>query len=206
MFAFLFEEFMIKLYRLFIIGIFIAIFISNCSDNATNPTESKGIWPLKVGNYWKYSKINYDESGSITKTDSIGISVLKDTIFNNQTLYYLINNGEVMVLVKRNDGIYMYNPMDLSQSGLLLKFPCLEGESFFNINEDTMTFVSKDFDYQFKFGNYKCYQYLMEREYSVSEILFVPEIGYMGETVFRKNPDGTKRILSKSILTDYKVN
>jgi hypothetical protein len=71
--------------------IIIALAVSCSKNNNTNntpPTTSKGLMPLSVGNFWTYTKTNYDSTtGAAISTSSDEIDILAQVSVNNITYY-----------------------------------------------------------------------------------------------------------------------
>src|SRR5580658_6294712 len=58
------------------------------SNNSTSPSVSNGLMPLSVGNYWQYSKVDFDSASGLPKdTVSDGIYIISEVSVNGTTYF-----------------------------------------------------------------------------------------------------------------------
>jgi hypothetical protein len=69
---------------------FLVILIGSCRDGPVSSGQAGVLYPLKVGNYWKYARTNYDSSGNVKDTAVLGYSIDRDTVINGETWYPII--------------------------------------------------------------------------------------------------------------------
>src|SRR5579872_3524750 len=65
------------------------------NNNSGLPQVSKGLMPLSVGNYWNYSKVNYDSATGLPKdTVSDAINIIGEESVNG-VLYFQQNQTSI---------------------------------------------------------------------------------------------------------------
>jgi len=136
-----------------IITIF-SLLIINCNkESSTSPPveqTAKEIIPLKVGNYWSYSRTLYDSVGNIQDTSSY-ITTITGTTSINGIQYYNYDNKSTY-FVNKTAGYYI---SENSVDRLIFKYPASVGDST-NYGKYTSTNSS----IQVPAGNFTgCYRY-----------------------------------------------
>ena len=186
----------------------------SCNDNSTNPSETKEIWPLKVGNYWVWKFTNYDSVGNIKFEFVDTVTVYKDSLYGTEKIYAMKSLGTHIIFeydfaFNRIDGFYGIsienNDID---SYLIFKYPGKVGDWFVQ-NSDSITIISTNELYQSTAGKFICYKYAKyynyEKTFSKLESYFSPGIGQIGVEYLIKRNDGTYYLFHKTELISYFV-
>lgn len=151
---------------IFLAGI-ISLFLS-CSknnNNSTSPVKSSGLMPLSVGNFWKFTKINYDSiSGMATDTIPDEIDILAQVSINGTTYYQQqqtsitnINSGSFFI----NSDSNTIEKIDSSTTYIFFKRVSLDSTAV-DSWADTVTSRCKGHNYLYAFtdttdiNNYNC--------------------------------------------------
>jgi hypothetical protein len=79
-------------------------------DNSTNPGPATQIMPLKIGNFWTYSRTTFNTNGNIVAFDTLTETIVRDTIINNERWYIaLLSSGDSSrtdLMTNRADGLW----------------------------------------------------------------------------------------------------
>ncbi len=190
-----------------ILSIIAILVISSCGDNGTNPSSNNEIWPLKVGNYWKFDVFGYDTLGNVSGSGLAIYSIVSDTMINNEKFYKMeVEIGDETVdpvwLTNRADGVYSY---ELKQIEIIIKYPATQGEIFVAKGGNT-TLESTNYNYETTIENFSCYQYTILSSYSKDIVYFKPGVGHIAEEMFRNTESGRLYLAYKLVLKEYKVN
>jgi hypothetical protein len=190
-----------------ILSIIALIVISSCGDNGTSPSVDGEIWPLKVGNYWKFDVFGYDTLGNVSGTGSATYSIVSDTMINNEKFYKM--NVEIddetedpAWLTNRADGVYSY---ELKQIEIIIKYPATKGEKF-DAKGGITTLENTNYNYETTIGNFSCYQYTILSSYHKDIVYFKPGVGHVAEEMFRNTESSRLYLAYKLVLKEYKVN
>ena len=107
---------------------FILIFgsCSDSTDNSLNCSNSTDLFPLAIGNYWRYLFRYYDEKGMQILSDTTIISIDSYMEIDTKTYYYTSTGSFI-----RNglDGYYIYQSNTDQKHWLWYKYPSKPGES-----------------------------------------------------------------------------
>lgn len=207
----------------------IFLFLTNCKDNPTNiRSDSKEIWPLKVGNYWIWSNTEFDSNGN-------KIKFYKDTIivrneYNQDGLKFYGICGDTSgnkrwldaCYQNRKDGLYHLtfwkildsnkNERDSISAVLFLKYPGIAGETYicrYGIHPDTVRIESIDIDFNLEIGSFKCYKYVFnssDRNFEERIYFYSPGIGNICTERYKQMQNSSYYLIFKSELIEYKVN
>ncbi|MBI5325431.1 MAG: hypothetical protein HZB41_09205 [Ignavibacteriae bacterium] len=186
----------------------------SCSDNTTNPSDAKEIWPLKVGNYWVWKSTSYDTLGNVESEYTDTIIVYKDSLWNSTRIFALKSLNENIFFnfdfaYYQNGGMYGINfKTDRVDSFLIIKYPGKTGDIFIGIN-DTITITSINETYKTIAGDFICYKYSGNRIYGylneIFDMYFSPGIGMVGNELFTKKVGSVYNLEHKTELISYFV-
>jgi len=172
------------------------ILIVNCSDDdiVSSPEVTRYILPLKVGNQWWGTLMNYDSAGTPTDTIPIVYRIIGDTVFQNETWYKweLEYNGSILtdstnspLMTNRNDGVYQWIK-DSSDASIWYQYPAAVADTFMSLylkpdSASKATVISIDTAINVPSGEYVCYHYNIENTYNIfdAEMLLAPNIGFV---------------------------
>lgn len=152
-----------------IAGIIILI-IQGCSKTATSPEQDKPdvkkpqLFPMAVGNSWKYQAISYDTTGQDAITGPAVLDIPRDTVVSNETWYYSSAHGTIY-WVTRSDGLWRWeNPFNAANTpSLYLKYPTSVGDTIITrktpYSKTVTTTVSLDSLVETDTGNFYCVTY-----------------------------------------------
>jgi hypothetical protein len=152
----------------------ITILCAGCKQSPTNPTsETKEIWPLKIGNYWVMKYTYYDSLGHITQIMIDSITVAQDTLIKNEKVYILINIAgnftHKILAMNRADGYYEvgigWDPIfhkDTIFYGLDYKYPGKTGETYTGFQDNNKIITTDTIVHALKDGSFNCYEYYNE--------------------------------------------
>ncbi|MFH1051942.1 MAG: hypothetical protein V1779_13555 [bacterium] len=188
----------------------VSIFTQSCEENSTEPNINNDVLiPLKVGNYWKALFYDYDFGG---EPDTVGIYVVKDSVWNNEKIYRISQSPdsidyEAPFYINRYDGCYFL--FDVKSNPILyFKFPVKEGETYMSI-VGTMCVEKINVEYTVPAGTFKCYKYVTE--YAMDDVInktiiyFSPGIGQIATENYYKDNNRDMYLESKWELIEYKV-
>ena len=162
---------------IFLLFGFMSLFTSCKKENAS--VQSFNNFPMSVGTYWKYQV--YD---SLTQqTDTITINVVKDTMINNNPVFYWESSKagvaiDTLFVLKTSDSICFYMNINLTDLRRKLKIPFEVGDTWQgNINDyyEVESIESYYLNDAFKINrNYQSFNYyLLEKIWMVDNIGFV---------------------------------
>ncbi|MCX7837782.1 MAG: hypothetical protein N2323_07565 [candidate division WOR-3 bacterium] len=164
------------------------LFVISCK-NITEPSESQGILPLKVGNYWKF--INLRTSEEIT------FRINETKLINNITWYRL----DGIFATNKKDGLWIF---DEGHSYLAYKYPARVGDTC-NANYFLTTIVKSINDtITVPAGKFVCYRYESYRNDYPNRPLemkewFSPNIGPVRIISYYNN------VIEEKVLKAFKV-
>lgn len=181
--------------------------LSQCSDDASNPSETKDLEPLAVGNYWIYKINYYDSLGNVEKTDVDTTNITSINNYGSET-YYLVD--DIAFLINKSNGLYSYG---LIQDTLKLysfyKYPGNNGEQWV-MDGDTVKIENNNYDVTVPKGNFNCYRYFCANSSGNinvnAYIVFCPGIGIVEEELYFSYKGGKMNLSSKRELIDFKLN
>lgn len=92
--------------KFFLIGLFTII--------SSTFLFSQNYFPLEIGNKWEFSVLDWDPTVPYSRTDTITIEVIKDTVMPNNIKYFVLNSYLILGDILRTDslGIYYYDIFD----------------------------------------------------------------------------------------------
>ena len=196
-----------------LLPLIICILLS-CSDNTTNPSDAKEIWPLKVGNYWVLKSTSYDKLGNVESEYTDTIIVFKDSLWNSKKIFALKSLNENIFFkydfaYYQNGSMYGINfKTDRVDTFLIIKYPGKVGEVIIGIN-DTLTITSVNETYKTIAGDFICYKYSGDRNYGylaeLFDMYFSPGIGMVGNELFTKRVGSEFYLEHKVELISYYV-
>ncbi len=144
------------------------ILIISCSDNSTNEVNSsKEILPLKVGNFWTYSRQKFSsyKRDSVTFVDTVNYSVSSSINLNGENWFFMKFNSMVdeYIYTNRKDGLWcLYakdtNNIDLPSAKLFLKFPTKNNDTT-TIDSGTYKTINVDEYLSTQAGIFDCIKY-----------------------------------------------
>jgi hypothetical protein len=172
----------------------IALFAFNCKkdDSTTGPsnTAPANIWPLQVGNAWRYSTFNYDTSGQVTFSgiDSTTWRVTRDTLLSGERWYWLAGSW----VTNRSNGFCVKQDTIIA---LYFKYPASVGETWTipltssaNIQA---SLVSTGTNISTQGGTFACYLYRMLYLGGAPTDWYVqPGLGMVVREAFSVRPSG----------------
>ncbi|MBI2565887.1 MAG: hypothetical protein HYV63_02475 [Candidatus Schekmanbacteria bacterium] len=148
-----------------------AVMVVSCSGGSSGPDIPDQIWPLAVGNTWRWSSAR---SGEYSTTVSS-----KRTIANTEAFQLHVTGGEPVddtLYANLSSGLYTFgsaaNP--LSSPVLWLKYPAAVGDSwsFFGTRIELMATADS---ITVGAGTFKCYRYRA----AGFDTYFAPRVGFV---------------------------
>lgn len=76
--------------------LFAALLLVNCSKNDSaqpTPPDNSGLMPLKTGNSWSYTKVNFDSAGNRKDSSYDEIDIVSSTTINNVGYYFQVQHS-----------------------------------------------------------------------------------------------------------------
>ncbi len=138
---------------------------SACKDNSTNPSSSKDVFPLKLGNQWTYRVSSYDSNDSLLTQYNDVWTIIADTLVLNERAFILESSNNkkygfpLAALFIRSDGIYRL-AQDNWNIELWYKYPVQQGNIYL-LKSDTMKIGKTEMNLYLGGINYKCIEYLL---------------------------------------------
>ena len=186
----------------------IILLIMGCNKNSTNPTNSKVLIPLTVGNKWVYNWYLYDSLGKSKLVCVEYKEVFKDSIIYEihwgnikDSIYdFRISSGhtDYYFLANKSDGSY-YKAL-YQDPWREWKYPGSKGDTFLS---NGVKRIIEEINYQNKvaIGSFNCYKY----SYSFTGIdkyifYFSPDIGEILEEFYEYDI-----LVSKTELISYTI-
>jgi hypothetical protein len=195
----------------FLYSLFCLVIFSSCNDNGSNPNPvSNEIYPLKIGNYWKYNtKILYP-SGEIYKQESFITEVISDTTIIGLKMFLLtteVNDTSVQfIYTNKSEGLYFYNFLNNNKFTLAYKYPGLKGEKYyFEISDEDMLIEDTDYSYTTPAGTFKCYKYTLIASEIYDKFVYylAPGVGLIAQEIYDHYQNGIYQLFMKEELTEY---
>jgi hypothetical protein len=180
---------------------FVVFMLTSCKkDNPVDSSPSvKQIWPLKPGNTWAFSTIEYDTTGAVTQSGSGALVVTTDTIVGGETWYHIpgVGSGWPMFYTNRSDGFWgMSNSTSGLFKGLFFKYPVSAGDSW-NFGDQYIFLQSADTSITVPAGTYHCYKYRV----SMDDYYFCPGVGIIAEDSYSNTNSGRLYIEGRLSIT-----
>jgi hypothetical protein len=197
---------------LYIVCVFILIIVfTSCNDNSSNPnSNSSEIYPLKIGNYWKYHSKLFYPSGEIYEQDTMLAKVVSDTIINNEKMFSMltvVNEYTAQLFyLNKSDGLYIYNFSNNNKLMLAYKYPGTKGEKYyFELSDEDMIIEETDISYTTPAGTFKCYKYtLIDNEiYDKFVYYLAPGVGLIATEIYDHYQNGIYQLHMKDELIEY---
>ena len=183
------------------------ISFSNCSKEG-NPVNNNNsfneIFPIAVGNVWKYHITGYDTSGNVVLDFVSSDSIKADTIINNTRWYYTDKNSLYYSVFP--DGYYTYDQYqsDSNKISLTYKYPCNK-----NDNYSYWTVANIDTQITVSMKTYNCilYKYRMKTKsnFSYYDVYIQPGVGKIKSVDYGYIPNRPIFIQIISELVDYRL-
>ena len=195
---------------------------SETPNEPSHNYDAKEVWPLAIGNYWKFLKINYAWP---SPPDTYETYIEKDTILENERVFVFHDysnsiDKEIHSYVNREDGFHylIYNTeIKKSEDRFILKYPCKVGEIYNKTNEYNYIIVANtNLDVMFENSVQKGILYIYNEidsihdgtyDYIRDSIVVIPGIGIINNKTYRSKHDtNSMELASERILIDYKIN
>ncbi len=153
-----------------IISIILLLSISGCkkfSDNPVGPSESTGLFHLKIGDtettIFKNYLINNAKDSLINQQENTG-TILRDTVFGGYTWYSSSDKWypDEQWDTNKDDGYWTAERQDDGSYHIFMgfKFPCSKGDAFNTWPDSNMTkVIGTDTTITVVAGTFKCIQY-----------------------------------------------
>lgn len=197
------------MFRLFLIVCFVAVFAVSCSDSPVNTNDNaKQIWPMEVGNYWKYKvysvykgtekfmyDLDYYISGKITISGSEW-SVISSGDRPATTIYINKPDG---LWFDRLDTIKKENTPELH---IKYKYPTKAGDIML-WGEDTVTTAALNISVEAPAGKFKCVHYFARINHE-DNFYVCPGIGLVKHKLITAYDEG-EPVWIEWRLVEYKV-
>ena len=198
--------------KLFLLIFASVILLTACKDNSTTPSKSDVIWPLAVGNVWTYQHAKYDTLGNVLSTSPEIMSVILDTMINNEHQYFIKDIIDTfpatLSVTNRTDSLWINSSKDpCNPSVLFFKYPVNNGEQFYCTQlNDTMTVESTNEKITTKYGQtYTIIKYIIEKilqtSYSSTIYYMSPGYGLIRFETYTGDSKATKKISKDMELT-----
>jgi len=140
-----------------IITLAFCMLLNACHDNPTSATTSPQLYPLAIGNYWKYQLPTAPVNQPMPVTEFID----RDTIFGGQHWFRIRSDSlsQGGWFSNRSDGLILYSS-DSSSPLLVYKYPIHTNDKFFAFSSnDTVTVVDDHRHITTKAGDFDCLVY-----------------------------------------------
>ena len=146
----------------YLLFIFLIFTLTECSKNSpTSPDNFKELWPLKVGNFWKYVKSTNLDS-SFWKLEVIGTKKIQDEEVQVVLWENLKENYRDTILYRsEDDGIYGF---EKGKKFLLFKYPVKTGDKWSFVEEGEVKCISTNTQIQTPAGKFSCIVYQFSRK------------------------------------------
>jgi hypothetical protein len=191
------------------------LLIQSCNENSTEPKNNNlEIIPLKVGNYWIAVHTEYSPQGYVNEVDTVGMYIVKDSIWNGETIYRMSQSPDTIsydapFFLIRSDGVYHLFLNDEERLYLYIKYPAQEGDSFLFWG-DTLWVDKVNISYSTKAGTFNCIRYKTENiddEMIIRSFhYFSPGIGAIAAEYYYQDENIDLYLESKMELIEYKIN
>jgi hypothetical protein len=183
---------------------FVVFMLTSCKkDNPVDSSPSvKQIWPLKPGNTWAFSTIEYDTTGAVTQSGSGAFVVTTDTIVGGETWYHISSSGTTFY-TNRSDGFWVMSNSTFGLfQGLLFKYPVSAGDSW-NCGGDQIFLQSADTLITVPAGTFHCYEYrlLYNSEPMSDYYYYCPGVGIIAEDSYSSTNSGRLYIEGRLSIT-----
>lgn len=159
------------------------------------------IYPLALGNSWTFERKTYNDSGIVTKVETLIDSIERDTIIEDERWFFM----SPVWLTNRNDGVYYFYGQRLPE--VLYKYPAQVGDplacincAFNNLVYSTDTTLSHDL------GPMYCYEYMTVYGWGDTSYSFVaPGIGPVKSMTYWRTNETANRLGSIKTLIKYNL-
>lgn len=202
------------------------IIIISCSES-NSPTEesnnfsAKEVWPLAVGNYWQFQKINHAWP---SPPNTYVTSIKKDTIINGKRLFVFDDfsnsvDSSIYSYINREDGFYniYYNTSNNTfKERHLFKYPCKTGDIYNKFDDYNYSVVANtNLNISFNNQSQKAILYVIhsidtinvEKHYDILDsAIVIPGIGLIEAKGYRQvdNTDSMALAIEMQLI-DYKI-
>jgi len=189
----------------------IILLIFSCSSES-NPTiyqnQNSSIFPLAVGNKWKYLKIHYN--GNDKPLDSsVVVSEITSRVELNKENWFGFDNS--ILATSRNDGIWFKEtqPPYETEAKLIYKFPTYLGDSYSHYE---VVSVNKIIKIGNRYYSTIVYRRHFEKDGQIDNDAIYDEdylcrgIGLVKSIAVRVNEFGKLYVFRNMILLNYNIN
>ena len=189
---------------------------AGCSKDDSPVTATyvaKEIMPLAVGDHWKYAQTLFDTAGNAAATDTDQISVVADSVIQNEHWFSLGSLGTTFI-TNRATGLWEYEQG--RDSGpiiyLVYKYPAAAGDSVHvNNSTNSVVVVSADTAIATPIASYHCIEYRAEIQLNelgqlvtyVYDSFFAPNVGEVYYRVSRRDLAGHLRLVETRLLIAF---
>lgn len=187
----------------------VTFFIASCGDDPVKPCDNaKQIWPMAVGNYWKY------EVYSVFKDSAKFMYIVEYNIPGKVNIsgedWFLTSYNDRMginIYVNKPDGLWYdrhdsVNRENTDEMHLKFKFPTIAGDKVIWEDDTTQT-ISIDVPVSVPAGNFKCIHYFTRINHE-DNFYICPGIGLVRHALITAYEDG-KPVWIEWRLVEYKV-
>jgi hypothetical protein len=181
--------------------------LSSCDIFTTDIKTDNVIMPLEVGNYWEYSIYEYNGS-ELNKIDSVWtISIISDTIINNQKWY--VDHSKSILFTNKNNGLWGKHPF--YPADLFLKYPGKVSDEWLRQigpvrHYEVVHIISTDYPVVINSITKSCYEYEIKYLGDIRRKYYAaPGLGITNIQIF-KSSDSETSILERELrLENYKI-
>ncbi|MFA5832592.1 MAG: hypothetical protein WDA22_03840 [Bacteroidota bacterium] len=183
---------------------FVVFVLPSCEkDNPVDTSPSvKQIWPLKPGNTWAFSTVEYDTTGTVIKSGFGSFVVTTDTIVSGETWYHITGTGSggTMFYTNRSEGLWvMSNSTSGLFQGLFFKYPVNAGDNW-SLGGDPMFLQSADTVITVPAGTFHCYEYRLSM---IDYYYFCPGVGIISEDSYSSTNSGRRYLKERLSITSF---
>jgi hypothetical protein len=212
---------------------FAAIIFTGCSDSSTTTepiasTPVQELFPLKVGNEWRYDHILFNPGWSIKAHDTVTFTVIDSLVVFNQIYYQIAYNGTPVSYYYQVGATDLYSvPVPGDDNPFhFLHLPIASGKEYTSVDtsffDGTDSIVSREIlNHEFSnlpttvpAGSFACEQYTLHEFYGPTgkveptiDVLYwySKGVGWVKRETYMWD-NGTKDITVTFSLISYRVN
>ncbi len=194
------------LYKNIFILILLSLISFSCSSE-NNPVANSGkntdIYPLQVGNKWKYLIINYDSNSNPTDSAYANYEIRNYYEYKGAKWFEM---GTFNLFSHQSDGIwhmYVQQPEEV-EPALIYKYPTYDGDTYFNYKVISMHKIVRIGTKYYITIQYRLN--IFQGPFEYDDYYLCRGIGLVESRRVKKNSKGKDYVYYKKILLNYTIN
>jgi hypothetical protein len=204
------------------IAILAVILPAGCGKDKPCGHVTSTILPLELGKQWVGTVTDFDSQGAVNYIDTMAFVITRDTIISGERWFIRegINEGPnkdgdsyvggYSILAERGDGIWTHmSDSTTDWECLLHKYPAAAGDSYFYCGDSALTIavLSTNESVSVPAGNYQCYCYRMQYNFSdftAAEVMYLaPDIGMVKLEGYFSQDGGEEYLTIQWVLDSF---